>query len=165
MIEPVQPQEQEMLVALTEATGFFNSEEVESVRRMLAEYFESPDSDEYTWIAFREDVGARALGFACYGPASLAVGTYDLYWIVVDKVHQDKQIGSAMLAYMEQDLLLRRARQVYVETSDKPQYAPTRAFYERRGYILVAHFQDYYEIGDGKVIYCKRFSDNAGKNF
>lgn len=159
MIDPVLPQEQELLVALTEATGFFNSEEIESVRRMLAEYFENPDSDEYTWIAFREQARGHALGFACYGPASLAVGTYDLYWIVVDNDHQDRKIGSALLNYMEQDLLLRRARQVYIETSDKPLYAPTRAFYERRGYALVAHFRDYYEIGDGKVIYCKLFGE------
>jgi hypothetical protein len=53
------------------------------------------------------------------------------------------------------DLVKRRARQLYIETSDKPQYAPTRAFYERRGYTLVAHFRDYYDIGDGKVTYFK----------
>jgi GNAT superfamily N-acetyltransferase len=148
-----------MLVALTEATGFFNPDEVESVRRMLSEYFDNPDPAEYTWIAFRVHPGALPLGFACYGPASLAVGTYDLYWIVVDREHQDKKIGSALLGHIERDLVIRRARQLYIETSDKPQYAPTRAFYERRGYALVAHFRDYYEIGDGKVIYCKLFGE------
>jgi ribosomal protein S18 acetylase RimI-like enzyme len=85
------------------------------------------------------------------------VGTYDLYWIVVDKNHQDKKIGSALLKYIENDLVKHRARQLYIETSDKPQYAPTRAFYERRGYALVAHFRDYYDVGDGKVIYFKAF--------
>ncbi|MCC7162406.1 MAG: GNAT family N-acetyltransferase [Anaerolineae bacterium] len=161
MIDRVLPQEQELLVACTRATGFFNSDEVESVRRMLDEYFETPDADEYTWIAFRAEPGGPPLGFACYGPASLAVGTYDLYWIVVDRDHQDKKIGSALLEHMEHDLCLRRARQVYVETSDKPQYAPTRAFYERRGYALAAHFRDYYEVGDGKVIYRKLFGETV----
>lgn len=148
-----------MLVALTEATGFFNAEEAESVRRMLGDYFENPDSEEYTWLVYRQEPGGTALGFACYGPASFTVGTFDLYWIVVDKQHQDKKIGSALLEEMERDLLSRRARQLYIETSDKPQYAPTRAFYERRGYTLVAHFQDYYDIGDGKVVYCKWFGN------
>lgn len=162
MIEPPSVQDQEMLVACTEATGFFNAQETESVRRMLAEYFENPDPEEYTWLVYRERAGGGALGFACYGPASFTVGTYDLYWIVVDRKHQDKKIGSALLTFMEQDLARRGARQVYIETSDKPLYAPTRAFYERRGYALVAHFQDYYEVGDGKVIYCKRFGGASG---
>lgn len=144
-----------MLVALTEATGFFNAAEVAIVREMLEAFFENPASDEYSWIVYRDAPDAPPLGYACYGPASLAVGTYDLYWIAVDKRAQSKRIGSALLEYMEADLTRRGARQIYVETSDKPQYAPTRAFYEHRGYACVAHFRDYYAAGDGKVIYFK----------
>jgi ribosomal protein S18 acetylase RimI-like enzyme len=155
MITPPQPDEAELLVALTEATSFFSAAEVKIVREMLDAYFENPTSGEYLWIVYRDAPNAPPRGYACYGPASLAVGTYDLYWIVVDPAHQDKKIGSALLRFMERDLAQRGARQIYVETSDKPQYAPTRAFYERRGYSPVAHFRDYYDIGDGKVIYFK----------
>jgi len=124
---------------------------------MFESFVAHPESDEYNWVVYRENESAPPLGFACYGPASLAVGTYDLYWIVVDKNHQDKKIGTALLEFIEADLSSRSARQLYIETSDKPQYAPTRAFYERRGYALVAHFRDYYDIEDGKVIYFKGF--------
>lgn len=144
-----------MLVALTRATGFFHPAEIEIVREMFQSYVAHPDSDEYTWIVYREHADAPPLGYACYGPASLASGTFDLYWIVVDRQYHDKKIGSALLKHIEDDLTARSARQLYIETSDKPQYAPTRAFYERRGYALVAHFPDYYEVGDGKVIYFK----------
>jgi ribosomal protein S18 acetylase RimI-like enzyme len=157
IIAPPRLQDLEMLVALTEATGFFHSAEVQSVANMASEYFENPESDEYFWIVARETPDTPPLGYACYGPASHANGTYDLYWIVVDKAQQDKKIGSALLEFIEQDLNTRSARQLYIETSDKPQYAPTRAFYERRGYTLVAHFRDYYEVGDGKVVYLKAF--------
>ncbi len=155
MLNEPQPAEQATLVALTQATGFFNAQEIEIVSEMLAEYFARAARDEYIWLAYRETADAPPRGYICYGPASLAVGTYDLYWIAVDRAHQDKKIGSALLEGMEQDLRRRGARQVYIETSDKPQYAPTRAFYERRGYALVAHFPDYYDVGDGKVIYFK----------
>lgn len=154
--------ELETLVALTKATGFFHADEVEVVREMFESFVAQPTSDEYIWIVYREGQDTPPLGFACYGPASLAVGTYDLYWIVVDKHHQDKKIGSALLKHIEADLGERAARQLYIETSDKPQYAPTRAFYERRGYALVAHFHDYYEVGDGKVIYFKGFGETQG---
>lgn len=157
MIDKPQANELETLVALTEATGFFQSDEIAIVREMLQEFVEQPDADEYLWVVYRDAVGAPPLGYACYGPASMAVGTYDLYWIAVDKTQQDKKIGSALLRYIEEDLEKRGARQLYIETSDKPQYAPTRAFYERRGYALVAHFRDYYALDDGKVIFFKEF--------
>jgi GNAT superfamily N-acetyltransferase len=159
MIDQPKPHEQEMLVALTEATGFFHSDEIEIVREMFEDWLKNPESDEYLWIVYRDSENAPPLGFAVYGPASAAIGTYDLYWIVVDKNHQDKKIGSALLNHIEQDLFNRNARQLYIETSDKAQYAPTRTFYERRGYALVAHFQDYYDVGDGKVIYFKAFRE------
>lgn len=155
MITQPKPDEQETLVALTEATGFFNAAEVAIVREMLEAFFENSASEEYLWIVYRDAPDAPPLGYCCYGPASLAVGTYDLYWIAVDKRAQSKKIGSALLEYMETDLARRGARQIYVETSDKPQYAPTRAFYEKRGYARVARFRDYYALGDGKVIYFK----------
>ncbi len=161
MIDQPRPHEQEMLVALTHATGFFHSDEIEIVREMFEAYSTNPESDEYEWIVYRENENAPPLGFACYGPASLAVGTFDLYWIVVEKNQQDKKVGSALLNHIEQDLSKRNARQLYIETSDKPQYAPTRAFYERRGYTLAAHFRDYYDVGDGKVIYFKALGENG----
>ncbi|HZQ11148.1 MAG TPA: GNAT family N-acetyltransferase [Anaerolineae bacterium] len=159
MIDQPRPDERATLVALTEATGFFHPDEIEIVREMFDDFIRHPESDEYLWIVYRERTGAPPLGFACYGPASGAVGTYDLYWIVVHPQHQSKKIGSALIQYIETDLQSRHARQIYIETSDKPQYAPTRAFYERRGYTLAAHFPDYYNIGDGKVIYVKHFTN------
>jgi GNAT superfamily N-acetyltransferase len=157
VIDQPKPNEREMLVALTEATGFFHSDEIEIVREMFDAFLAARESDEYSWIVFRENADAPPLGYAVYGPASATVGTYDLYWIVVDKNQQDKKIGSALLKFIEEDLQRRRARQLYIETSDTPHYTPTRAFYERRGYTLAAHFPDYYDIGDGKVIYLKLF--------
>ncbi len=155
MITRPQPNEASELVALSEATGFFNADEVIVVQEMLESFYQNPTSEEYTWIVWRETAGAPPRGYACYGPASLAVGTYDLYWIAVDRAFQSKKIGSALLDAMEQDLVARNARQIYIETSDKEQYAPTRAFYERRGYTLAAHYRDYYDVGDGKVVYLK----------
>lgn len=157
IIESPQPTDQERLVALTEATGFFNAEDVRIVGEMLQAYFDDPTSDEYLWVVYRQDAGASPLGYACYGSASLAVDVYDLYWIAVDQKYRDRKIGSALLAFVEADLQKRNARHLYIETSDNALYAPTRAFYERRGYILAAHFPDYYDMGDGKVIYVKRF--------
>lgn len=155
VIEPPRLEEREMLVALTRATGFFHEDEVEIVEEMLADYAAHPDDEEYTWIVYRDEPEGTPLGYACYGPASMAVGTFDLYWIAVAPEAQGKRIGSALLDFVEGDLRRRNGRQVYIETSDTEQYAPTRAFYLRRGYREVAHFRDYYDVGDGKVVFLK----------
>jgi ribosomal protein S18 acetylase RimI-like enzyme len=167
MIDSPQPRESDMLVALAQATGFFSPEEIRVVGEMLTDFFGTrvkagggaPEAEEYRWAVYREVIGAPPLGFVCYGPVSLSDDVYDVYWIAVDPRHQSRGIGAALLEYMESDLSKRNARQCYIETSDTPQYAPTRAFYERRGYLQAAHFPDYYHVGDGKVVYCKVFRE------
>ncbi len=44
---------------------------------------------------------------------------------------------------------------VYVETSSRPLYEPTRAFYLARGYREEARLPDFYGPGDAKVMYVK----------
>ena len=44
---------------------------------------------------------------------------------------------------------------IYVDTSQRAQYASTRAFYENAGYKLDAVLAEFYAPGDNKVIYCK----------
>jgi GNAT superfamily N-acetyltransferase len=172
MIEPPQPDESEKLVVLAQATGFFNPEEIRIVREMLADFFasrveagqETPESVDYIWAVYREAPDTPALGFVCYGPVSLSDDVYDVYWIAVDSRRQSRGIGTTLLEYVEGDLKGRNARQCYIETSDTLQYAPTRAFYERRGYKQAAHFPDYYHVGDGKVVYCKLFGEREGNS-
>jgi hypothetical protein len=48
------------------------------------------------------------------------------------------------------------AKQMFVDTSGREQYAPTRAFYERMGYTKAAVLRDFFAPGDDKVIYVKR---------
>jgi hypothetical protein len=44
---------------------------------------------------------------------------------------------------------------VYVETSTRDQYHPTRAFYQRCGYSLEAVIEHFYAPDDGKAIFVK----------
>ena len=46
-------------------------------------------------------------------------------------------------------------RRVYAETSGRPQYEPTRVFYERLGFFREAHLKDFYAPGNDKVFYVK----------
>jgi len=44
---------------------------------------------------------------------------------------------------------------IYVETSQRLQYAATRTFYENRGYRQESVLEDFYGPGDARVTYCK----------
>ena len=47
------------------------------------------------------------------------------------------------------------ARLIVVETAGRPDYRPTRAFYEARGYRPAAVIPDFYAPGDDQVVYVK----------
>jgi hypothetical protein len=47
---------------------------------------------------------------------------------------------------------------MYIDTSGRPQYAPTRAFYERNGFRCDATLRDFYATGDDRIIYVKMVS-------
>lgn len=166
MIDLPKRDETAKLVELAQATGFFNPDEIHVVREMLDEYFAEKakgtvGSGDYIWVVYREAPRGLPLGFACYGPVSLSEDVYDLYWIAVHPGHQSKKLGTALLKYVEDALQEQHARQLYIETSDTAKYAPTRAFYEKRGYHEAAHFPDYYHVGDGKVVFVKVFNSEG----
>ena len=95
------------------------------------------------------------VGWICWGPTPCTAGTFDLYWIVVDGDWQGRGVGSALVAEMERQLT-GSARLIVVETAGRADYAPTRAFYEARGYHVGATIPDYYADGDDLVTYVKR---------
>ena len=165
MIDYPQPRDVEAILDLSVATEFFRPDEIAVIRELIEKYFDQiremgpagADSGEYIWVVYRDDADGRALGYACYGGVEMSEDVYDLYWIAVDPRYQGKKVGSALLQYVEEDMVRRNARQLYIETADTAQYAPTRAFYVRRGYEEVAHMTDFYRPGDGKVVYRKVF--------
>jgi D-alanine-D-alanine ligase len=101
------------------------------------------------------DRGERALGYSCFGPIDGTAGSFDLYWIVVGAAGQGRGLGRRLLAESEARIRAQGGRRVYVETSGRRDYAPTRAFYERAGYAVEARLADFYAPGDDKWIYGK----------
>ena len=74
--------------------------------------------------------------------------------MAVDPALHGAGIGTALLDAMERRLA-GAARLIVVETAGRADYAPTRAFYEARGYRAAARIPDFYEPGDDQVVYVK----------
>lgn len=106
--------------------------------------------------------GESLVGYACFGATPATDRTYDLYWIVVHPDAQRSGAGSALMGEVERQLGSRPARLLIVETSSRDDYAPTRRFYDKRGYQEAARLRDFYAPGDDRVVLSKRMSAMQG---
>lgn len=134
-------------------TGYFTDAEVDVAVELVDERLAKGSASGYEF-AFIE-AGGQVVGYASYGEIPCTVGSYDLYWVAVDQAQQRRGIGKLLMEIVESRLRQTGGRKVYIETSSKPLYDPTRAFYVRCGYREVATFPDFYAPGDGKVVYEK----------
>ncbi len=141
---------------LVAGTGFFSPEETLMAGDLVADRLRDGEAGGYLF-EFAERDGALA-GYACFGPICCTDRRYDLYWIAVRSDLRGQGLGGAILARAESAMLRAGCRAVYVETSSRPLYAPTRRFYERKGYSREAELRDFYADGDHKVIYVRRFA-------
>ncbi len=138
---------------LVAATGFFREDEVEIAAQLVEERLKKGPASGYYFILASK--AGRLAGYGCCGPIPCTLASYDIYWIAVSPKFQKKGLGQVLLARMEQLIMDAGGLTAYVETASQPRYAPTRAFYERCGYIEAATLPDFYSPGDDKVIYSK----------
>ena len=115
---------------------------------------------DYEFTGAFED--ERLLGYACAGPTPATEGTFDLYWLAVDAAAQGKGIGTTLVRAVERELRDRGARMLLVETSSRPDYSNTRAFYERCGYREAARIKDFYAPADDRIMLTTRLTQERG---
>jgi len=149
----VAPADCRLVREIVESTGFFNPAEVDVAVELVEERLAKGPASGY-WFVFAEYRG-RTPGYACYGPIAGTQHSHDLFWIAVHREFQNCGLGAAILAHSEECICRSGGRRIYVETSSRDQYAPTRRFYERHGYLREAELIDFYAPGDNKVIYVK----------
>ena len=138
---------------LAKDTGFFTPAEVAVARELVEESLERGVIAGYLFVL--AEINGELVGFACYGEIPATEQRYDLYWIIVSPRHQRLGIGTRILAETEAAILELGGRKIYIETSSKPLYESTRNFYLASGYEQAANLPDFYQDGDGKLIYVK----------
>jgi D-alanine-D-alanine ligase len=136
---------------VSRAVGVFRQDEIP----VALEVFDGAVAGSPDYLALGAEMDGRLAGWISWGPTPCTLGTFDLYWMAVDPAHHGAGIGTALLNAMEQQLP-RTARLIVVETAGRPDYAPTRAFYQARGYRAVSCIPDFYAPGDDQVVYVKR---------
>lgn len=136
---------------LVAATRFFTSAEVEIAVELVQERLARGAASGYEFSVAETD--GAFVGYACFGEIPCTVGSYDLYWIVVDPGCQRAGIGRRLMQEVESRVQRLGGRAIYIDTSGREQYASTRQFYARCGYRQIATLPDFYAPEDPKQIY------------
>jgi ribosomal protein S18 acetylase RimI-like enzyme len=138
---------------LVAATGFFSDVEQRIAVELAEERFAKGTASGYEFVT--ADRCGELVGYTCFGAIAGTRSSYDLYWIAVHPQTQGRGLGRYLMELSEQAIAKAGGTRIYIDTSSREQYAPTRAFYARTGYAEVARLEDFYAPGDGKVIYFK----------
>lgn len=150
------PSDPETIRRIVESTGFFNDEEIDVAVELADERLAKGDASGYYFV-FAEREGGT-VGYACYGPIPGTRSSFDLYWIAVSSDRRGMGLGRMLMERAEAAIRGMGGTRVYIDTSSREQYAPTRGFYESCGYAVEAALTDFYAPGDSKVIYMKKLN-------
>jgi ribosomal protein S18 acetylase RimI-like enzyme len=140
---------------ITRLVGVFREDELLVALEVFDEAVRGAAGNTYSLLGAQVD--GDVAGWICWGPTPCTLGTYDLYWMAVAPEAQGNGIGKALLEEMERRLA-GVARLLVIETAGRPDYAPTRAFYQARGYSPVSRIPDFYAPGDDQVVFVKDVS-------
>ena len=121
---------------------------------------------EELWAGPEEDgPGASAHDFVCVDGSDRVIGIggvqkddgegdgiWWLSWWYVDPGHQDRGIGSALMAESLRWVRDQKGRKVYVDVSALDFYEKARRFYAGHGFKEEARLKDYYAEGEDMVL-------------
>ncbi len=143
------------VMQILRATPEFTPMEVVVAEEVLDGFLEDPLGSGYHAVVAVVD--STVMGYSLWGATPLTDGTWDLYWIAVDRRAQGLGLGKALLAYTEEKVKEANCRMLLIETSGKPGYEKTGAFYLSQGYKVICDIADFYGTGDNKLIFQKLF--------
>jgi len=152
MIRLTTPNDTTALLALTEATGLFESNQIEELAQMLNQHFSDEADSQGIWLT---DYDNEPVGVAYVAPERMTDGTWNLYLIAIHPDHQKQGRGAALLQYVEQMLTERGERVLLVETSGTDDFEYVRVFYRNNGYEEEARIRDFYTDGVDKIVFRK----------
>ena len=160
----LRPHDRSRVAELLMSTAVFSSEEIAVALQLFDDSVvgEGAAGADDAHVPDYEFTGAfdgeRLIGYACAGPTPATEGTFDVYWLAVDPAVQGQGIGKTLVHEVERGLRDRGARMLLVETSSRPDYSNTRAFYARCGYTEAARIKDFYAPADDRIMLTTRLT-------
>jgi ribosomal protein S18 acetylase RimI-like enzyme len=150
----LKPEERKHVEEILRSTDFFYDFEIDTALEIADETIaKGMEKSGYYWLKVIDDDGIVA--FANYGKNAFSTHSWELYWIAVHNNARHKKLGSTLLKAVEDDVRKHKGKILWIETSGRPKYAATEAYYQRNGYELAASLKEFYGPGDPKQVYVK----------
>ncbi|MDD5134365.1 MAG: N-acetyltransferase [Phycisphaerae bacterium] len=153
-IRPIQKKDKPAIMTMLKDTKFFRAGEIIIAEEVLDDSIVCGIQGEYRSYAAIEN--NKTIGWVCFGPTACTVGTFDIFWIVVDPNSQARGIGTKLMNFATELIKKDNGRLIVVETSGMARYLSTQKFYENLGYKKEAVLKDFYAPGDDKIIYIRQ---------
>jgi ribosomal protein S18 acetylase RimI-like enzyme len=145
------------VAAIVQEVGNFSAPEVGCALELVDIYLHNPQQQDYRFVV-AEDMRGKVCGYVCWGPTPLTLGTYDLYWIATTPAEHGRGAARTLMNHVEGQVAGERGRLLVVETSSKVSYSRTVGFYRSLGYDEASRIGNFYDVGDDKLTFVKRFS-------
>jgi len=150
----IEAKDRKAIEEILRSTDFFYEFEIETALEIAdATIAKGEEKSGYIWMKIVDDDGFIA--FANYAKNDFSTHSWDLFWIAVHQNSRNKKLGSLLLKAVEDDVRKAGGKILWIETSGRPLYASTEAFYRRNNYTLQASLKDFYAAGDPKQIYAR----------
>lgn len=144
----------EAIGEIVKSSGFFYEDEVEVAVELVRENLDKgPELSGYHFVVAEYE--GKISGYTCFGPIPCTKNRYDLYWIAVHNKYRQMGLGKRLIQETEAQIKAMGGTKIYIETSSRDLYQPTRRFYLACGYQVEAVLKDFYDQGDDKVIFIK----------
>lgn len=158
-VRPLRREDRSDVERLLASTGMFTTVEIAIALELVDAAITGGEASGYSIFVLdtSSDPATREVhGYVCFGPTPLTEGTYDLYWIAVERSAQGRGYGRTLLEFVEHAVRERAGRLLLIETSSQDAYGGTIRFYERNGYPLIARIPDFYRPRDDKLVFAKK---------
>jgi N-acetylglutamate synthase-like GNAT family acetyltransferase len=119
---------------------------------MIGSFLHAEQCDE-VWLTCEE--AGDVIGFCYAAPEKLTEGTWNMLAIAVHPDSQGKGAGSAIVQYLEAALREGSQRILIADTSGTEEFAQTRTFYRKNGYMEEARIRDFWAVDNDKVVFWK----------
>jgi len=147
-------EDRESLRKLLSRITVFDAEDNALAMELVNIFLDDPAQKDYEFFVAADNSGG-VIGFICFGPTPLTMGTYDLYWIGVDPAYAGQGLGTSLLKRFESAVSNKGGRLIVIETSSSQKYTITRRFYLKNGYVVAEAIKDFYQPGEDRVTFIK----------
>ena len=155
-IRPANPNDVPTIKTIAVDTEMFDTDGAAFVDEVVTGVLDGTLHDHHFVVSEGSD--GTVIGAAYFAPEPFSDRMWNLYFIAVHPTRQGHGIGAALLDHVEGHL--RRvgpdaAQVLIIETSSTDQYARTREFYPKQGYVEEARIRRFYGPADDKVVFWK----------